>query len=284
MGFYLLTWYMSDTSLQKTLTVSDKAALEAAKQNMKQIGWAMKGLNRIGGVLETGIDKLPQKQQKWLQELAQKVLHTVVKANLKTMKNGKINTAPSNIHYKALVTSSGILGGAFGATAFAIDLTVATKFMMRSIMDIARSEGEDLNSFDTQLACLQVLALGGKSKHDDNLDTGYYATRVALSSVVNNATSYATKHGMSSVLQGTNSTIMKLISAVASRFSIQVSEKFVAQAIPVIGAAGGGAINLAFINHFQHMAKAHFTIRRLERSYGEVFIRNAFEALDSEKV
>jgi len=275
---------MSDTSLQKTLTVSDKAALEAAKQNMKQIGWAMKGLNRIGGVLETGIDKLPQKQQKWLQELAQKVLHTVVKANLKTMKNGKINTAPSNIHYKALVTSSGILGGAFGATAFAIDLTVATKFMMRSIMDIARSEGEDLNSFDTQLACLQVLALGGKSKHDDNLDTGYYATRVALSSVVNNATSYATKHGMSSVLQGTNSTIMKLISAVASRFSIQVSEKFVAQAIPVIGAAGGGAINLAFINHFQHMAKAHFTIRRLERSYGEVFIRNAFEALDSEKV
>ena len=33
---------------------------------MEEIGWAMKGLNRIGGVLETGIDKLPKKQQKWL--------------------------------------------------------------------------------------------------------------------------------------------------------------------------------------------------------------------------
>ena len=269
---------------QKTLTPIDKAALESAKQNMEEIGWAMKGLNRFGGLLETGIDKLPQKQQKWLQQLAQKVLHTVVKANLKTMRKGKISKTPSNITYKTLVTSSGILGGAFGATAFAVDLTVATKFMMRSIMDIARSEGEDLSTYDTQLACLQVLALGGKSKHDDNLDTGYYATRVALSSVVKNVTSYATKHGMSSVLQGTNSTLLKLVSAVASRFSIQVSEKFVAQAIPVIGAGGGGAINLAFINHFQSMAKAHFTIRRLERIYGEEVVKDMYEDLNVEKV
>ena len=268
-----------NTMIQKTIAPADLKALENAKRNMEEIGWAMKGLNRFGSLLETGIDKLPQKQQKWLQQVAQKVLHTVVKANLKTMKKGNVNTSPSNGTYKALVTSSGILGGAFGATSFAVDLTVATKFMMRSIMDIARSEGEDLSSYDTQLACLQVLALGGKSKHDDNLDTGYYATRVALSSAVKNATSFATKHGLGSVLQGTNNTLLKLISAVASRFSIQVSEKFVAQAIPVVGAAGAGAINLAFINHFQNMAKAHFTIRRLERSYGETMVKTAYEAV-----
>jgi len=150
-------------------------------------------------------------------------------------------------------------------------------------MDIARSEGEDLNSYDTQLACLQVLALGGKSKHDDNLDTGYYATRVALSSAVNNATSYATKHGMGAVLQGSNNTLVKLIGAVASRFSIQVSEKFVAQAIPVIGAAGGGSINLAFISHFQSMAKAHFTVRRLERKYGPEMIEEAYKGIQFSK-
>lgn len=259
-----------------TLSEGDLESLKAAKQKMEQIGWAMKGLNRIGGVLETGIDKLPQKQQKWLQQVAHKVLHTVVKANLKTMKKGKLNTTASNTTYKALVTSSGIVGGAFGATAFAVDLTIATKFMMRSIMDIARSEGEDLNTYDTQLACLQVLALGGKSTHDDNLDTGYYATRVALNSAVKNATTYASKHGVGAVLQGSNNALLKLIGAVASRFSIQVSEKFVAQAIPVIGAAGGGSINLAFINHFQNMAKAHFTVRRLERIYGEEMVRKSY--------
>lgn len=273
---------MKPTTIANTLSEEDLVSLKSAKQKMEQIGWAMKGLNRIGGVLETGIDKLPQKQQKWLQQLAHKVLHTVVRANLKTMKKGKMNSAPSNRTYKALVTSSGIVGGAFGATAFAVDLTVATKFMMRSIMDIARSEGEDLNSYDTQLACLQVLALGGQSKHDDNLDTGYYATRIALSSAVKNATAYASKHGMGAILQGSNNTLLKLIAAVASRFSIQVSEKFVAQAIPIIGAAGGGTINLAFINHFQNMAKAHFTVRRLERKYGEAMVKGAYENLKVE--
>jgi len=274
---------MKPTTQINSISKEDLVSLKSAKQKMEEIGWAMKGLNRIGGLLETGIDKLPKKQQKWLQQLANKVLHTVVKANLKTMKKGKINSAPHNRTYKALVTSSGIVGGAFGATAFAVDLTVATKFMMRSIMDIARSEGEDLNSYDTQLACLQVLALGGKSKHDDNLDTGYYATRVALSSVVNNATSYATKHGMGAVLQGSNNTLVKLIGAVASRFSIQVSEKFVAQAIPVIGAAGGGSINLAFISHFQSMAKAHFIVRRLERKYGPETIEEAYKGIQFSK-
>ena len=268
-------------SIQLTPTISeeDLIALKKAKQKMEHIGWAMRGLNRIGGVLDTGIDKLPQKQQKWLHQVAQKVLHTVVKTNLKTMNAGKTNTTASNTAYKALVTSSGILGGAFGATAFAVDLTVATKFMMRSIMDIARSEGEDLNSFDTQLACLQVLALGGKSKHDDNLDTSYYATRIALSSAVKNASAYATKHGVGSVLQGSNNAFVKLLGAIASRFSIQVSEKFVAQAIPILGAAGGGSINLAFINHFQNMAKAHFTVRRLERTYGPQLIQKTYENL-----
>lgn len=270
---------MNTTELRTTLSEEDSAVLKAAKKKMEEIGWAMKGLNRIGGVLETGIDKLPKKQQKWLQQIAHKVLHTVVKTNLKTMKKGNLNSAPSNIAYKALVTSSGVIGGAFGATAFAVDLGIATKFMMRSIMDIARSEGEDLNAYDTQLACLQVLALGGKSKHDDNLDTAYYTTRVALSSAVKNATAYASKHGVGTVLQGSNNALVKLIGAVASRFSIQVSEKFVAQAVPVIGAAGGGAINLAFINHFQNMAKAHFTIRRLERTYGEAIVRGAYERI-----
>ncbi len=267
------------TALTTILSKEDMLALKTSKKKMEEIGWAMKGLNRLGGVLEIGIDKLPKKQQKWLQQLAHKVLYNVVKVNLKTMSKGKMNLAPSNRTYKALVTSSGILGGAFGATAFGVDLTLTTKFMLRSIMDIARSEGEDLNSYDTQLACLQVLALGGKSTHDDNLDTGYYATRVALSSAVKNATTYATKHGMGAVLQGSNNTIIKFIAAVASRFSIQVSEKFVAQAIPVIGAAGGGSINLAFINHFQNMAKAHFTIRRLERKYGEELVRTSYESL-----
>jgi hypothetical protein len=47
----------------------------------------------------------------------------------------------------------------------------------------------------------------------------------------------------------------------------------------VIGALGGAAVNYAFIDHFQEMARAHFTVRRLERRYGKEAIRNEYERI-----
>ncbi|MBU2948138.1 EcsC family protein [Zobellia uliginosa] len=267
---------------KNTLSPEDLLTLRSAKQKMEQIGWAMQGLNKMGNIIDSRIQLLPQKQRNWLQQITYKVLHTVVKTNLISM-NKKAKTTSMNNLYKALVTSSGAIGGALGASAFAVDLTLATKLMMRSIMDIARSEGEDLNSLDSQLACLQVFALGGKSKHDDNLDTGYYATKLAISSTVKGASGIAGKT-VTTLLNTTGNPLLQLIAQVASRFSVQVSEKFVAQAIPIVGAAGGATINLAFIDHFQNMAHAHFSIRRLERKYGEELIRLQYEELSVAKI
>ena len=38
-------------------------------------------------------------------------------------------------------------------------------------------------------------------------------------------------------------------------------------------------MNVIFIDHFQGVARGHFIVRRLERKYGEVAVRAAFEAL-----
>ncbi|MDT7828694.1 EcsC family protein [Pricia sp. S334] len=260
----------------KSLTVEDLRTLRAAKLKMENIGWAMEGLNRMGSFLDSRVQLLPEKQQQWLRQISFGVLEKVVQSNLFSMKSDKVGVAPLNSQYKAIVTSSGVLGGAFGATAFAVDLGLTTKMMMRSIMDIARSEGEDLEALDTQLACLQVFALGGKSKHDDSLDTGYFATRLALNAAVKGSTSKLVE----GFLVGASQPMLRLLAVVASRFSIQVSEKFVAQAVPVIGAVGGGAINLAFIRHFQSMAHAHFAIRRLERQYGSQPIEAAYNDIE----
>ena len=74
--------------------------------------------------------------------------------------------------------------------------------------------------------------------------------------------------------------IVKLIAALASRFGIIVSEKAAAQAIPVIGAAGGALINTIFIDHFQNMARGHFIIRRLERHYDKDLVKQEYDKLD----
>ena len=212
----------------------------------------------------------------------------LVKGNLKTMQKGKSFKKPSNKAYKALVTTTGAASGFFGSTTgigtaiFALELTFSTKFMMRSIMDIARSEGEDIYNIETQIACLQVFALGGTSKDDDDLDTSYYTTRVALRTAMKSASSFISKNGiqgLSKVLMTSANPLVKAISLIASRFTVQVSEKFVAQSLPIIGAAGGGGINFVFINHFQKMAKANFIIRKLERKYGEEIVRSAYTGI-----
>jgi hypothetical protein len=58
-----------------------------------------------------------------------------------------------------------------------------------------------------------------------------------------------------------------------------VSEKVAAEAVPIVGAAGGAVINLLFIDHFQNMARGHFIVRRLERAYGAELVRAEYDRL-----
>jgi hypothetical protein len=61
--------------------------------------------------------------------------------------------------------------------------------------------------------------------------------------------------------------------AVTSRFGVVVTQKVAAQTVPVVGALGGAAVNYAFIELFQEVARGHFTGRRLERVYGKDVVR-----------
>lgn len=268
-----------------TISQEDLEAIKIAKASMENVGILMKGLNKIGEGIDSGIKMIPQKQQVWLQKNVNNILMTLVKSNLVTMEKGKKFKEPSPKVYKSLVTASGALSGVLGATTgigtalFASELALSTKFIMRSIMDIARSEGEDLYNIETQLSCLQVFSLGGESKDDDGLENSYYTSKIALDNALKGASSYVTKNGingLNKLLLNSSNPLIRLISTITSRFTVQVSEKFVAQAVPLIGAAGGGSINYLFIDHFQKMAKAHFTIRRLERKYGEELVKTKY--------
>jgi hypothetical protein len=51
--------------------------------------------------------------------------------------------------------------------------------------------------------------------------------------------------------------------------------------VPYIGAVLGATVNTLFIDHFQQMAHGHFTVRRLERKYGSVAVKAAYQAIDA---
>jgi hypothetical protein len=72
---------------------------------------------------------------------------------------------------------------------------------------------------------------------------------------------------------------VRLLTQIASRFGVIVTQKLAAQAVPVIGAVGGAAVNYAVIDHFQQIARTHFTVRRLERRYGKDVVKTAYDKL-----
>ena len=76
--------------------------------------------------------------------------------------------------------------------------------------------------------------------------------------------------------------LVRLIAQIASRFGVVVTQKLAAQAVPLVGALGGAAVNYAFIDHFQEVARAHFVVRGLERRYGKDAVRAAYDRFSNQ--
>ena len=170
--------------------------------------------------------------------------------------------AGSQFLHKALATASGAAGGAFGLATLPVELPVSTIIMLRSIADIARSEGEDLSDPEVALSCVQVFALGGRAGSADASQSGYFTVRGMLAKSVTEAARFIAERGL---IEEGAPVLVRFMTLVASRFGVVVTQKVAAQALPVIGALGGDAVNYAFIQHFQEVARGHFTVRRLEQ-------------------
>ena len=180
--------------------------------------------------------------------------------------------ASSNFTHKLLVAATGAVGGAFGLLSLPVELPISTCLILRSIADIARSEGEDIRSLEGRLSCLEVFAFGGRTSADDAVNSAYFATRYLLAREVTEAAQFIVERGLAEEAPA----ICRLITTLASRFGMVVSDKVAAQAVPVVGAVGGAVLNVVFIDHFQDIARGHFTVRRLQRTYGSTEIERLY--------
>lgn len=257
------------------LEEADWRDLKRARMLLENPGIAAKITNALGMPIEKGFRLLPRDWKEKVGEITQAALHKAVHAAVNTMKDIPGEESSEMLH-KIAVAATGGIGGFFGLPALAVELPVSTAIMLRSIADIARSEGEYISDIDSRMACLEVFALGGTSRRDDASETGYFAVRAALAQSVTDAARHVAERG----LAGKGSpALLRLIVQIAERFGIQVSEKAAAQAVPAIGAAGGALINTLFIDHFQDRARGHFIVRRLERKYGTETVKTAFNSL-----
>jgi hypothetical protein len=253
---------------------ADLVALTQAAQRLETINLATHLSQLIGMPIEKAMAAFPGHWSTIVARATKTALSKALDGALWTLKPGK--RKPTNKIHKLLAGLSGALGGSFGIAALAIELPVSATIMLRSIAEIARHEGEDLATLETKMECLTVFALSGGSATAESADTSYYAARSFLAKAVSDTANHVAVSGFSK--EGAP-VLVKLVNVVSTRFSIPVSEKAVAQALPGLGALGGAAVNVLFIEHFQQMAKAHFTVRRLERRYGEVLIADRYAAI-----
>ncbi len=259
-------------------TELEKKELRAAKNILENPGLAARITNLVGEPIEKGFELLPDKWNHNIGEVTQAALMKAVDAAIITMRDVP-GEESSNLWHKFGVAVSGGVGGFFGIAGLSLELPISTTIMLRSIADVARSEGECVSSLETKIACLEVFAFGGKSEADDGVESGYYVIRGALTMSVVEATEHLFQKGLS---REAAPALVQLVTKIAERFGVQVTQKAAAQALPAIGAAGGAIINTLFMDHFQDMARGHFVVRRLERLYGKEQVQELYESLPND--
>lgn len=256
------------------MSPEDVVQLRAAKNILENPGMAAKLTNLLGSPIEKGFELLPDNWRDKVGAATRQALTMALKGALLTMDAGTKESYP--VWHKVAATVSGGVGGVFGLPALAVELPISTTVMLRSIADIGRAHGEMLATAEAQVACLEVFALGGPPQSDDAAESGYFAVRGALARAVTEASEYLAEK---TIFEEGAPALVRLIAKIAARFQIQVTEKAAAMAVPLIGAIGGGGINLMFIDHFQDMSRGHFTVRMLERKYGPELVRMTYESL-----
>jgi hypothetical protein len=221
---------------------------------------------------------LPVAASTAIAKAAQLALERALDVALFSLKDRRL--AGGRKFHSGLACTSGAIGGAFGLPALAVELPVTTMIMLRAIATIAREEGEDLADPCTGLACLEVFALGASTVDREAPESDYFAVRAVLARGVVEVADFVIDK---SAVRESAPVVVRFLAQLASRFGIVVTEKVMAQAVAVVGAVGGAAINLAFIEHFQDVARGHFTIRRLERIYGADAVRVEYDRIKSEQ-
>jgi hypothetical protein len=265
-------------ALQETteITGEDRKALRKAVKSLEHPGLAARLTNIVGKPVELIGYALPSFASKAITSATSKGLEAALKVALRTLPRSP--RANSQLLHRALAAASGAAGGTFGLAALPVELPVSTVIMLRSIADIAQSEGEDLSNPETALSCVEVFALGGRTGSDDASESGYFAVRGMLAKTVTEAARFVAERG---VIKEGAPILLKFVTQVAARFGLVVTQKLAAQALPVVGAIGSAAVNYAFIDHFQDVAHGHFTVRRLERVYGKEKIRSEYDLIAS---
>jgi hypothetical protein len=259
------------------LTQKEAEDLKRAIACLEGTSFARRLTDAVGRPIGALSRSAPASARRFVAHATETALRGALGLALRTIDRRRAAKPAGRAHTLA-AAATGAFGGAFGLAALPLELPLSTAILMRSIAEIAREEGEDLSVPTGALACVEVFALGGEEK-EVAFESGYFAVRAVLAKSVSESAGFIASQGL-----GAQSApaLVRLMTQIAARFGVIVSEKAAAQAAPLLGAIGGAAVNAAFAAHFQTLARGHFIVRRLERRHGAGLVAFEYQRLRSE--
>ncbi|HWL81112.1 MAG TPA: EcsC family protein [Roseomonas sp.] len=246
------------------LPAEAEAQLAEARRVLDEMSLAARLAGMAGTPVEALRARLPAAARGMVDAAVRKALSKALDTAMRSEPGRSLPGVSTEWLHRGLAAASGAAGGAFGLPGTLVELPVSTTLLLRQIGAEAAAAGEDPSQPETSAECLKVFALGGPNPGDDATETGYFATRLALAQFLPNVGA---------------ALMPRFIAAIAARFTGPLMFKLSVQAAPVLGAAAGAAVNLAFLEHFRAIARAHFCVRRLEREYGADAVRAAYDVL-----
>jgi hypothetical protein len=227
----------------------EEAIANLARRYKRANGPVMQVMNRLGGTLENQLDLLPGAMRGQVETVTARALEAAYGLAARTPDLGQRGPV-------AAVMLSGAAGGAGGLATALAEIPVTVTLILNAIRAEARAAGLDPDALGVREDCLRVFGAGSPLEGDDGVNTGFLTARLAM----------------------TGPTVQNLITAIAPRLAAVLGQKLAAQAVPVVGAVTGAALNAAFLSYYRELARIRFALIRLSEVHGSEAVLSAFRA------
>lgn len=225
----------------------DREIAALARAARRANGPIMALVTRLGGSVEEQLALLPPAVRTEIDRVTESALHAAHGlAGLGGEAGGRGTMAA--------VVATGAAGGAGGIVTSIAELPLTITVILRAIRAEAVKAGFDPEEPGVRAACLEVFAAGSPLSADDGVNTSFLSARLTLTGPA---------------LQG-------LIATIAPRLAAALGQKLAAQAVPVLGAVSGAALNAAFLRYYREVARIRFALMRLAVQHGAASVAARF--------
>ena len=220
---------------------------DLARRYKRANGPVMRLVNRLGGTLENQLSALPDSFRNQIERLTAQALEASYGLAARAPDLGERGPMMAAV-------AAGAAGGAGGLATAVAELPVTVTLFLNTIRAAARDAGLDPNEDWVRAECLQVFAVGSPLADDDGVNTSFIASRLALS----------------------GSAVQNLIKTIAPKLAAVLGQKLAAQAVPVLGAVSGAALNAAFLSYYREVARVRFELVKLGQIHGAEVVEAEF--------